>query len=334
MDREYKTDAKSESSKASAVYSTGFFLLKHEVAYPKDNVLTFYSLYRHTAKLSDYKSGIEELVGITKSADNKIVIRDAKNQPLNPRIELKNDVTIGVRRNTKGQEQFDELLWYRETQGNKTVEHKPKSGEHWRIFHQSYEEMQSESIKGLPLLSKHKIDTQADVEVKLNKAIAVKAGEELGLMGEYNQIGESGEKLLHLEVFTYDNIEQFKAKAEAAYKQDKEKKGIKDNFLYVARGSQLYSIANDEAVALEKSKVEIMVPLADVAKKTVKKKTDKTGKDYYNVQPYLYSLPQKNKDGGIYVDSSHLTHGLLFPGVNVFSQASNGLCIFKHGLHQ
>ena len=334
VDREYKTDAKSESSKASAVYSTGFFLLKHEAAYPKDNVLTFYSLYRHTAKLSDYKSGIEEIVGITKSADNKIVIRDAKNQPLNPRIELKNDVTIGVRRNTKGQEQFDELLWYRETQGNKTIEHKPKSGEHWRIFHQSYEEMQSEQIKGLPLLSKHKIDTQADVEVKLNKAIAVKAGEELGLMGEYNQIGESGEKLLHLEVFTYDNIEQFKAKAEAAYKQDKEKKGIKANFLYVARGSQLYSIANDEAVALEKSKVEIMVPLADVAKKTVKKKTDKTGKDYYNVQPYLYSLPQKNKEGGIYVDSSHLTHGLLFPGVNIFNQSGNGLCIFKHPLHQ
>ena len=49
-------------------------------------------------------------------------------------------------------------------------------------------------------------------------------------MGEYNQIGESGEKLLHLEVFTYDNIEQFKAKAEAAYKQDKEKKGIKRQF--------------------------------------------------------------------------------------------------------
>ena len=183
-------------------------------------------------------------------------------------------------------------------------------------------------------LCKHKIDTQVDVEVKLNKAIAVKAGEELGLMGEYNQIGESGEKLLHLEVFTYDNIEQFKAKAEAAYKQDREKKGIKANFLYVARGSQLYSIANDEAVALEKSKVEIMVPLADVAKKTVKKKTDKTGKDYYNVQPYLYSLPQKNKDGGIYVDSSHLTHGLLFPGVNIFNQSGNGLCIFKHPLHQ
>ena len=153
-------------------------------------------------------------------------------------------------------------------------------------------------------------------------------------MGEYNQAGESGEKLLHLEVFTYDNIEQFKAKAEAAYKQDREKKGIKDNFLYVARGSQLYSITNGEVIELEKSKVEIMVPLADVAKQTVKKKTDKTGKDYYNVQPYLYSLPQKNKEGGIYVDSSHLTHGLLFPGVNIFNQSGNGLCIFKYPLHQ
>ena len=77
-----------------------------------------------------------------------------------------------------------------------------------------------------------------------------------------------------------------------------------------------------------------MVPLSDVAKQTVKKKTDKTGKDYYNVQPYLYSLVQKNKDGGIYVDDSHLTHGLLFPGVNIFNQSGNGLCIFKHGLHQ
>ena len=334
VDSEYKSDNESESSKESAVYSTGFFLLKHEVAYPKDNVLTFYSLYRHTAKLSDYKSGIEEIVGSTKSSDNKIVIRDAKNQPLNPRVELKNGVTIGVRRHTQTQDKFDELLWYRETKDNKTIEHKPKSGEHWRIFNQSYEEMQNEKIKGLPLLSKHKIDTQADVEVKLDKPIEIKAGEELGLMGEYNQIGESGEKLLHLEVFTYDNIEQFKAKAEAAYKQDREKKGIKDNFLYVARGSQLYSVLKDEVVELEKSKVEIMVPLADVAKQTVKKKTDKTGKDYYNVQPYLYSLPQKNKEGGIYVDESHLTHGLLFPGVNIFNQSGNGLCIFKHPLHQ
>ena len=332
VDSEYKKDnSKAEAPMEGAVYSTGYFLVKHEVAYPKDNVLTFYSLYRHTAKLSDYKSGIEKIVGVTKSADNKIVIRDAQNHPLNPRVELNNGVTIGVRRQTQTQDKFDELLWYRETKDNKTIEHKPKTGERWRIFHQSYEveQSQSEQIKGLPLLSKHKIDTQADVEVKLDKPIEIKAGEVLGLMGEYNQAGESGEKLLHLEVFTYDNIEQFKAKAEAAYKQDREKKGIKDNFLYVARGSQLYTVLKNEVIELEKSQVEIMVPLADVAKQTVKKKTDKTGKDYYNVQPYLYSLLENNNDGGIYVDDSHLTHGLLFPGVNVFKDEAHEVSIFK-----
>ena len=78
-----------------------------------------------------------------------------------------------------------------------------------------------------------------------------------------------------------------------------------------------------------------MVPLADVAKQTVKdKQNPKKTKAYYNVQPYLYSLPHKPQEGGIYVDEHHLTHGLLFPGVNIFNQSGNGLCIFKHPLHQ
>ncbi|WP_318256514.1 glycoside hydrolase family 19, partial [Rodentibacter caecimuris] len=158
-----------------------------------------------------------------------------------------------------------------------------------------------------------------------------KAGDELGLMGEYNQVGESGEKLLHLEVFTYDDIEQFRKKAEVAYKQDKEKKGIKDNFLYVPRGSQLYSIMNDEELKFEQSQVEIMLPLVDVVKKTLRdKQNPKKTKDYYNVQPYLYQQIQRDKDSGIYVDDSHLTHGVLFPGVNVFEDNVGEISIFKY----
>ena len=329
MDSDYKTDNESESSKESAVYSTGFFLLKHEVAYPKDNVLTFYSLYRHTAKLGDYQSLGEELLAQTKSADKYPVAIREDNKVI---AQLTDGQVLLIRKYHGNKSKFDDVVWYKDING---FEHKPKAGKHWKVFNRSYETMMVQPINGIPLLTHHKIETQTDREVKLDKPIEIKAGEELGLMGEYNQIGERGEKLLHLEVFTYDDIEQFKAKAEAAYKQDKEKKGVKANFLYVARGSQLYSIANDEAVALEKTQVEIMVPLADVAKKTVKdKQNPKKTKAYYNVQPYLYSLVQKNKDGGIYVDDSHLTHGLLFPGVNVFNQTENGLCIFKHGLHQ
>ncbi|OOF58072.1 hypothetical protein BKK56_00020 [Rodentibacter genomosp. 2] len=150
-------------------------------------------------------------------------------------------------------------------------------------------------------------------------------------MGEYNQVGESGEKLLHLEVFTYDDIEQFRNKAEVAYKQDKEKKGIKDNFLYVPRGSQLYSIMNDEELKFEQSQVEIMLPLVDVVKKTLRdKQNPKKTKDYYNVQPYLYQQIQRDKDSGIYVDDSHLTHGVLFPGVNVFEDNVGEISIFKY----
>ena len=329
MDSDYKTDNESESSKESAVYSTGFFLLKHEVAYPKDNVLTFYSLYRHTAKLGDYQSLGEELLAQTKSADKYPVAIREDNKVI---AQLTDGQVLLIRKYHGNKSKFDDVVWYKDVNG---FEHKPKAGKHWKVFNRSYETMMVQPINGIPLLTHHKIETQTDREVKLDKPIVIKAGEELGLMGEYNQIGESGEKLLHLEVFTYDNIEQFKAKAEAAYKQDREKKGIKDNFLYVARGSQLYSIANDEAVALEKTQVEIMVPLADVAKKTVKdKQNPKKTQAYYNVQPYLYSLVQKNKEGGIYVDERHLTHGLLFPGVNVFNQSGNGLCIFKHPLHQ
>ena len=328
VDSDYKTDNESESSKESAVYSTGYFLLKHEVAYPKDNVLTFYSLYRHTAKLGDYQSLGEELLAQTKSADKYPVAIREDNKVI---AQLTDGQVLLIRKYHGNKSKFDDVVWYKDING---FEHKPKAGKHWKVFNRSYETMMAQPINGIPLLTHHKIETQTDREVKLDKPIVIKAGEELGLMGEYNQIGESGEKLLHLEVFTYDNIEQFKTKAEAAYRKDREKKGIKDNFLYVARGSQLYSVLKDEVVELEKSQVEIMVPLADVAKKTVKKKTDKVGKDYYNVQPYLYSLPHKNKEGGIYVDSSHLTHGLLFPGVNIFNQSGNGLCIFKHPLHQ
>ncbi|WP_243578123.1 hypothetical protein [Aggregatibacter aphrophilus] len=322
VDSEYKKDSEVEVPMKSAVYSTGYFLLKHKMAYPKDNVLTFYSLYRHTAKLSDYPPKKRY---VTKSADaNPVTIKDRRGVVI---AQLADGLIISIKSpNSKASRH--EIESYQDEQGQI---HRPSNGDIWTIYKGSYHQEEDSTQHAIPFLSQNNIETEADKEVLLsgNRQIEVKAGEVLGLMGEYNQTGKSGEKLLHLEVFTYDDIEQFRAKAEAAYKQDKEKKGIKDNFLYVARGSQLYTVLKDEVVELEKTQVEIMVPLADVAKQTVKKKTDKTGKDYYNVQPYLYSLLENNNDGGIYVDDSHLTHGLLFPGVNVFKDEAHEVSIFK-----
>ncbi len=72
-----------------------------------------------------------------------------------------------------------------------------------------------------------------------------------------------------------------------------------------------------------------MVPLSEVEKKTVK--DGEQSKDYYNIQPYLHHGTKSTV--GIYVDDSHLTHGITFPGVNIFHQEYNSLCLFKHKLH-
>ncbi|MBN6067222.1 hypothetical protein HYE54_00045, partial [Aggregatibacter actinomycetemcomitans] len=74
-----------------------------------------------------------------------------------------------------------------------------------------------------------------------------------------------------------------------------------------------------------------MVPLSDVTKQRVKEKHNpEKSRDYYNVQPYLYNLLQNNSDNGIYVDDSHITHGILFPGVNVFKDETHEVSIFQH----
>ncbi|WP_262404654.1 hypothetical protein [Aggregatibacter actinomycetemcomitans] len=52
-------------------------------------------------------------------------------------------------------------------------------------------------------------------------------------------------------------------------------------------------------------------------------------KTYYNVQPYLYRQVENQQGVGIYVDDSHVTHGILFPGVNVFKDEAHEVSIFK-----
>ncbi|WP_262401277.1 N-acetylmuramidase domain-containing protein [Aggregatibacter actinomycetemcomitans] len=74
-----------------------------------------------------------------------------------------------------------------------------------------------------------------------------------------------------------------------------------------------------------------MVPLSDVTKQTVKEKHNpEKSRDYYNVQPYLYRQVENQQGVGIYVDDSHVTHGILFPGVNVFKDETHEVSIFQH----
>ncbi|MBN6082208.1 glycoside hydrolase family 19, partial [Aggregatibacter actinomycetemcomitans] len=87
-----------------------------------------------------------------------------------------------------------EIESYQDEQG---MIHLPSNGDIWTIYKGSYRQEEEKGKHAIPILSQHNIETQADKEVLLRGAqqIVVKAGEELGLMGEYNQMRESGEKL-------------------------------------------------------------------------------------------------------------------------------------------
>ncbi|MBN6069654.1 glycoside hydrolase family 19 [Aggregatibacter actinomycetemcomitans] len=327
VDSEYHQDNLNPGK--SAVYSTGFFLLDHHLEYPKGNKLTFYSLYRHMAKLSEYPSSSTTILGETYYEDGKIVIKDEKNKTVEV---LPNGVLILVEKELD-KDKRNKVIWYKKD----GVEYKPKTGR-WSIYSKSYRAYAEEQILGLPLLASHKIETQVDKEVVLDKPIEIAAGTELGLMGEYNQVGESNQKLLHLELFTYDDVEAFREKAKITYKEDKKQKRVEDNFLYVDRNSPCYSITDNLAIELERTQTKIMVPLSEVEKVTLKQNNE--SKTYYNIMPYLYNLSSdskgkaKNDKSGIYVDDSHLTHGILFPGMNVYKEQSNTLSIFKIPLNE
>ncbi|WGE59470.1 glycoside hydrolase, family 19 [Actinobacillus equuli] len=88
---------------------------------------------------------------------------------------------------------------------------------------------------------------------------------------------------------------------------------------------------DNKAYELGTTEVEVMLPLSEAQKVTIGQEKNK--KDYYDVGAYLNNTPEKS-EAKIYVDDTHLTHGVLFPGVNVFSQVSNSLCIFKAELHE
>ncbi|KYK73136.1 hypothetical protein [Aggregatibacter actinomycetemcomitans] len=46
---------------------------------------------------------------------------------------------------------------------------------------------------------------------------------------------------------------------------------------------------------------------------------------------HIFTGKLENQQGvGIYVDDSHVTHGILFPGVNVFKDETHEVSIFQH----
>lgn len=215
----YKVDSAypiNQTSEDSAEYSTGYFLLKHEIKYPADNFLTFYSLYRHTAKADDYPKA--EIYTV-QSADGSIGIKDGTNNTV---ITLSdgNDDQIMIDPTRSISNKRRPILAYKEN-GKDWV-----SGDGLTVFHTSYDSASKQDGGPLiPVLAG--IEVQADQDVTLTTPIKVKAGSILGKPGIYQQLKQSDtSKLIQLDVFTYNDIIAFAEKAKTASEQAEQAQAV------------------------------------------------------------------------------------------------------------
>ena len=177
------------------IYSTGFFLIKHYFEYPLNNKLTFFSLYMHTAKKEDY---------CIKITGSKRHLRSGYENSLNSEAigeELNLDTNIII--DGKWKKNRAKVLFIE----NQTIDLTQEL-----TIHKSNvtKENNIEYFKDIAKILNRNIVNQVDI---LEKPIEIKAGEIIGLMGEYNVSKNTNTKSLHLEVFTKDDIKSFSEKA-------------------------------------------------------------------------------------------------------------------------
>ncbi len=193
-----------EKDKTKGFYSTGFFLIRHKLEYPANNKLTFFSLYMHTAKKQEYLK--EEFVTRTKGKD--IFLRKGyESSAYSPAVgnELPSNtkiITDGNWINNRARVLYVE---------GRDIDLSLKLTIHKTNVNDSHK-------KGVSKLEEIYVNKKYNEVIVLPTPIKIKAGEVIGLMGEYNASEQSNNKVTHLEVFTSDDFKRFVKKARA---QDK-----------------------------------------------------------------------------------------------------------------
>ncbi len=144
--------------------------------------MTFYSLYRHTAKIGDYK---DDYIFKTQSADSGKV--SIKNQHLGTVDNLDNGLLIGIAKDTPRKNNRRQVLYYQkqEAKADGTIEMTmkiPPAGTTWTIFDKSstlrsYAPFRKQdTTESIPFLTLHSLPTKKDKEVVISKEVKVKAG--------------------------------------------------------------------------------------------------------------------------------------------------------------
>lgn len=187
------------------LYSTGFFLIKHKIEYPTNNKQSFFSLYMHTAKKDDYLNKEDYLV---KTKGENILLRSGYERRV-----YSPAVGDAIAANTKI---IIDGKWIQNRARVLYVEGRDIDLSLNLTIHNS--NVSDINKKDIPKLEEIFVNKEFNKVIVLSTPIKIKAGETIGLMGEYNIEGERNVNCLHLEVFA---SEQFKTFVQTAQRGDK-----------------------------------------------------------------------------------------------------------------
>eukprot|EP01029_Cantina_marsupialis_P022558 TRINITY_DN550_c0_g1_i7.p2 TRINITY_DN550_c0_g1~~TRINITY_DN550_c0_g1_i7.p2 ORF type:complete len:355 (-),score=53.47 TRINITY_DN550_c0_g1_i7:16-1080(-) len=215
-----------EEKDEEGLYSNGFFLLKHYFEYPIGNKLTFFSLYMHTAKFSDYDFSTHTVIGESRYLRKGISYKDEDKLE-----ELNKDTKITIGEDV-GKNRY-KVLYVGNTKRTDDA-----------TIHVS-------NIKKIENRLEYKCinrETKTDEIVVPSSDIQVKEGDVLGLVGEYNRSLQINRKLLHLEVFTGDDVKGFANSVKTAYEKDTSEDKPKPTKIKIQDGKTIYDIKEQSVV--------------------------------------------------------------------------------------
>ncbi|WP_429403975.1 hypothetical protein [Paraburkholderia sp. MM5482-R1] len=234
----------------SAPYSTGFALVRHSMEFPKDQKLTFYSLYAHLQDFADYESDTSlprpkywtTRFEVTTHAQDRPTAgaggqsAPADQQGLRVRVTKPHGTVLGILpHGAQVSVGKREGGWGKIKDASGVTPYPPVAGG----FVQPSALVNGWIFLGVenggPVAKEVMPDSSLDKVVVLSapsEVVQIKAGELIGHLGRYDSLSQqtSGNRMVHIEVFCDDSVRSF---------IEKGSDWIKDNGAHLSAWQQL-----------------------------------------------------------------------------------------------
>jgi predicted chitinase len=223
---------KDDGTVETGLYSTGFFLLKHTLAYPKTNKLTFFSLYMHTAKKDEYNLDTHKVKGTDRFLRKGVSYDDPDKLE---ELAVDTKITIDPNQTTEEKDKHRYKVLY--------------VGDTKRTDGATIHKSNIQALDNTHKLKTITKDTEAKEAVQFpTQKIDIKAGEMIGLRGVYTPAKQNKNEVTHIEVFSADDIQTFADKAKEEYaKKDSEGRPYPKEIV-IPKNTTLYELKDQQIV--------------------------------------------------------------------------------------